>query len=83
LVEDGANGLLVPVDDAKALAVAVRRLLGDTALRDRLIERGRADYLKDFTREAATQRMLAVYRHILEAHEAGCARAGAHGKDGT
>jgi glycosyltransferase involved in cell wall biosynthesis len=64
-IEDGVNGLLVPVDDAAALAAAVRRLMADPNLRARLIERGRLDYEKDFTREAVTGRMLAVYRQIV------------------
>ncbi len=40
-VRDGENGLLVPPDDAMALARALERLLGDTELRTRLGRRGR------------------------------------------
>jgi glycosyltransferase involved in cell wall biosynthesis len=40
LIENGKDGLLVPVDDAAALADGVRRLLGDTPLRLRLARRG-------------------------------------------
>jgi glycosyltransferase involved in cell wall biosynthesis len=36
LIEDGENGLLVPVDDPGKLAVALERLMGDEALRRRL-----------------------------------------------
>jgi glycosyltransferase involved in cell wall biosynthesis len=36
IVHDGENGLLVPSGDADALAAAVRRLLDDSALRERL-----------------------------------------------
>ncbi len=38
LIEDGVTGLLVPADDAAALAAAIERLLGDEALRRRLGE---------------------------------------------
>jgi glycosyltransferase involved in cell wall biosynthesis len=65
LIEDGSNGLLVPIDDAPALAAAIGRLVADPALEARLIERGRADYHKDFTREAVTRRMIALYTEII------------------
>jgi glycosyltransferase involved in cell wall biosynthesis len=65
LISDGANGLLVPIDDAPALAAAIRRLIADTALEARLVERGRADYQAGFTREAVTQRMIALYTEII------------------
>jgi glycosyltransferase involved in cell wall biosynthesis len=71
LIEDGGNGLLVPVDDAAALAAAIRRLLADPALRAHLIDRGRADYQQGFTREAVTERMLALYRQLIAESEAG------------
>jgi glycosyltransferase involved in cell wall biosynthesis len=36
LVRDGENGLLVPAGDTEALAVAIRRVTGEPALRERL-----------------------------------------------
>jgi glycosyltransferase involved in cell wall biosynthesis len=71
LIEDGGNGLLVPVDDAAVLAAAIRRLSADPALRAHLIARGQADYQKGFTREAVTGRMLALYRQLIGESGAG------------
>jgi glycosyltransferase involved in cell wall biosynthesis len=65
LLDDGRNGLLVAVDDVAALSRAIRRLAAEPALKARLIEQGRADYQHGFTREAVTERMLAVYREIV------------------
>lgn len=42
LVRDGGTGLVVPPGDPQALAAAIRRLLGDPALRTRVGEAGRA-----------------------------------------
>ena len=36
LIEDGVNGMLVPVDDVRALTAALQRLLEDPVLRSRL-----------------------------------------------
>jgi phosphatidylinositol alpha-1,6-mannosyltransferase len=35
-VRDGETGIVVPPDDVSALAAAIRRLLADTALRERM-----------------------------------------------
>ncbi len=48
LVVDGETGLLVPSDDASALADALFRLAEDASLRERLGERGRAKVLSEF-----------------------------------
>ncbi|WP_064743797.1 glycosyltransferase family 4 protein [Actinomadura rifamycini] len=42
MIEHDRDGLLVPVDDRAALTAALRRLIADPALRDRLGERARA-----------------------------------------
>lgn len=47
IVEDGANGLLVPVEDPDGLAGSITRLLQDRHLRERLAAAGR-ERAKDF-----------------------------------
>ena len=69
----------MPVDDAPALAAAIGRLIADPALEARLIERGRADYQRGFTREAVTRRMIALYTEIIAEHRG----AGARGSRGA
>jgi len=80
LIENGANGLLVPVDDAPALAAAVRRLIADPALEARIIERGLADYRQGYTREAVTRRMIALYDAIIAEHTGTTAKMAATGE---
>lgn len=52
IVEDGANGLLVPSGDAGALAGAIRELLDDPARAAALGRRGRADAQRRFSLDA-------------------------------
>ena len=46
---DGVEGLLVPPGDVDALAVALRRLITDPALRERLGTSARARGRREFT----------------------------------
>lgn len=65
-VKDGIDGLLVPIDDAPALAQAMTRLIADPALRARLIEGGRRIYDEAFTKAAYVRATLAFYRAVLD-----------------
>ncbi len=55
LVEDGVNGLVVPVDDPMALAAALRTLIGDSALRARQGGAGR-ERIGEFSIDIVSQR---------------------------
>jgi glycosyltransferase involved in cell wall biosynthesis len=61
LIADGESGLLVPVEDADALAAAMTRLAADDLLRHRLALAGRAAYEAEF----AEARVVALYREFL------------------
>lgn len=63
--EDDATGLRIPVDDAPALASAVRRLLAEPELADRLARCGRDRVLRSFDPAIETQRLLEAYRAAL------------------
>lgn len=56
LIADGVTGLLVPVEDAEALARAVGALLADPQRAARIAQAGRAAYEHDFTEAAVVAR---------------------------
>jgi glycosyltransferase involved in cell wall biosynthesis len=56
VVHDGENGLLVPAGDVQALAAALRRMLGDDALHDRLAA-GAQPSVASLGREATYERL--------------------------
>jgi glycosyltransferase involved in cell wall biosynthesis len=62
--EDGEDAVLVPADDADALAAAVRRVLSDAELRDRLREAG-LQKAGRYTEEAMVERYFELYRSLL------------------
>ncbi|WP_236024996.1 glycosyltransferase [Arenibaculum pallidiluteum] len=63
-VRDGEDGILVPIDDADALEGAIRRVLGDAALRERLVATARARYAAEFTLDVALSRLRAIYETV-------------------
>lgn len=58
VLTDGINALLVPPDDVAAWAAALDRLRADPALRHRLGERARADFLARHTWRARAETVL-------------------------
>jgi glycosyltransferase involved in cell wall biosynthesis len=63
-VIDGEVGLLVPMEDVQALALAMERLARDPPLRKRLGGAGRSRVLEHFTLERMAREVLAVYREL-------------------
>jgi glycosyltransferase involved in cell wall biosynthesis len=66
IIEDGTNGILVEPEDARALAVAIRRLLGDAALRERLGRAGRLRVKDAFQWQRMGERYVRAYEELLE-----------------
>ncbi len=64
-VEDGVTGLLVPPRDPLALRSAVERLLADDDLGRRLGSSAREAARQRFSREAATEATIRVYRDAV------------------
>ena len=67
LVQDGVNGLTVPVRDVGALADAMARLAGDGDLRSAMGRRGREIVLAEFDERVVIRKTLDVYREITPA----------------
>jgi glycosyltransferase involved in cell wall biosynthesis len=65
IVTDGDNGLLVPARRADELAGAIRRLVTDRPLRERMGRRGREIAVRDFSVEHVVEQTLALYRRVL------------------
>lgn len=66
VVRNGETGLLVPPDAPAALATALRRLLGEEALRRRLGADGRRLVLERFTADRMARSFRALYDELLE-----------------
>lgn len=66
VVVEGVTGTLVPVRDPRALAAALRRLIGDKALREMLGAGGRRLAVEAFAQERIAGQMLAVYQRLMD-----------------
>jgi glycosyltransferase involved in cell wall biosynthesis len=64
LVDHMNNGVLVPVDDAAQLGRALRGVIEDFELRQRLAEAGYATYLEQFTEEDVVARYLDFFNKL-------------------
>ena len=65
LVQDGRNGFLVPVGDARALADRLIRLLSDPALARRLGEAARETVQSSYTHTRMIAEQMACYDEVL------------------
>ncbi len=66
VVDDGANGLLVPFADVDGLANAVERLITDEVFAERIGEAGREKIRTHYSWDVAAARALEQYRRITE-----------------
>ncbi len=64
IVQEGVNGLLVPVRDVDALVVALWKLIDDPGLRLRMGEQSRLLVETAFSLEIVLEQTLAVYREL-------------------
>jgi len=62
---DGVTGLIVPPKDSAALAQAIKRLLGDDKLRQKLGAQAKERVETEFSREALAKSVLEIYNSLL------------------
>ncbi len=67
VIIEGQNGFLVPTNNPRALADALKRLASDAALRGRMGEASRQLVMQKFTHAHVNTATLQVYRQVLEA----------------
>jgi glycosyltransferase involved in cell wall biosynthesis len=65
VIQEGHNGLLVPAEDASAMAAALQRLIGDAALRSRLGRQAREDAVQKHSWENYAVRLERVYTAVI------------------
>jgi glycosyltransferase involved in cell wall biosynthesis len=66
LIDDGEHGLLVPPRDARALADALRRVLSDAGLHQRLAQAGRRRICERFDSRRTTLALRDLFRERIE-----------------
>ena len=65
LIEDGENGLIVPLEDPEALASALRRVLSERDLSGRLAQHGRAKLAAQFSEAAVVAQYLSLFERVV------------------
>ena len=70
VIDDGMDGLLIPVRDAKALAAAIGRLGDDRELANRLGQAAREKVLGHFDEQIVIRETIAVYDELSSATQA-------------
>ncbi len=66
VVDDGINGLLVPVKDAPGLAGAMERMINNPEMRKRMGKAGRKKVEREFDEKIVIQKILKIYDSVAE-----------------
>lgn len=69
LIEDGVTGLVTPIDDVRALAAAMRRVLGDSDLRAGLVETAADHYRRHFSRAHILSEYADLYARLASGRD--------------
>ena len=63
-VRDGEDGLIVPIDDDAAMALAIQKLIDDPSLAEKFTRNGFIRYQNEFTKAGTVQSYLAWYHEL-------------------
>jgi len=66
LIEQNETGVLVPVDDAKTMSLAIRNLLADDTLRGHIAEGGNKVYKEKFTEKIVVAQYMDFFNRLME-----------------
>ena len=66
-MRDGVSGLVVPRNDSHALSAALKRLVTDATLRERMGKAGRALVEREYEWSRCVDRMLDCYASVIRA----------------
>ena len=64
IAREGVNALLVPLDDAPALAAAIKRLADDSELRRRFGAASRQIVENEYAKEHVAKKVVAIYAEL-------------------
>jgi glycosyltransferase involved in cell wall biosynthesis len=65
IVEDGFNGILIPVRDSNALTEALRKIIDDPKLASSMGKAGRSKVLAEFDEKLVFKSTIGVYRQLI------------------
>ncbi len=71
LIRDEESGLLVPIENARALAGAIRRVIAEPGLAERLVAGGWAAYQADFTEAISVARYMELFERLARERRGG------------
>ena len=66
VVEDGTNGILIPVRNAEALSEAIRRLGDDPEMMHRMGEASRIRAIEHFDERRVVEKVMGAYREVAD-----------------
>ena len=64
LIRDGANGLLVAMDDPGALAAAINQVLANPELTDAMVRTAHEDFVADYSEAVVVAKYLEFFRQV-------------------